>query len=339
MSVSAQWGVATATPRPALRAGATASLSVAALAAVGVAFAAPLTTSIVGLVAFGIVHNFFELRYVFGRFDGIVAGRLLRLLLAGITGIALLRLAPLGTWSQHGEILVGYGLVAAVLLSGVRLRPRLAIGGLLATATALAASSMFPAYHFVVLAHVHNVVPLVFLWEWSRRLPEGRPRNLFRALQVGWVVAVPSAILLGGADALLGSADAVPVFDVDVPAVLATYTPPAWQHGILPLRFLTAFAFLQTMHYIVWCWFLPRHARDAVTSFEGATRAGHLLRGWRMAAVAVVVAAFFALLFATDYASGRSLYGAVATYHAYLEFPILLALVLRIGARPLEEFS
>ena len=292
-----------------------------------------------GLVTFGIVHNFFELRYVMGRFDGIVVGRLLRLLLLGMTGIALLRLLPLGAWSQHGEIILGYALVTAVLLGALPRRPRLAIAGLAATAAALTASTLFPAYHFVVLAHLHNVVPLVFLWEWSRRLPHGSARTGFRAVQVAWVIALPAVILLGGFDALLNPAQAVPGFDVDVPAVLATVTPPAWRGGILPLRFLTAFALLQTMHYVVWCWFLPRHARDAVTSFESATRAGHLLRGWRLAAVAVVVAAFFALLFVTDYSAGRSLYGAVATYHAYLEFPILLALVLRIGARSFGDVT
>ena len=51
----------------------------------------------------------------------------------------------------------------------------------------------------------------------------------------------------------------------------------------------------------------------------------------------MVAGGFLAVLFVSDYFAGRALYGALATYHAYLEFPVLLALL--IGARgttPLE---
>ena len=34
------------------------------------------------------------------------------------------------------------------------------------------------------------------------------------------------------------------------------------------------------------------------------------------------------MLFLSDYFAGRALYGALATYHAYLEFPVLLALLM-----------
>jgi hypothetical protein len=34
------------------------------------------------------------------------------------------------------------------------------------------------------------------------------------------------------------------------------------------------------------------------------------------------------VLFLSDYFQGRALYGALATYHAYLEFPVLLALLM-----------
>lgn len=37
------------------------------------------------------------------------------------------------------------------------------------------------------------------------------------------------------------------------------------------------------------------------------------------------------MLFAADYAQGRTLYAALASYHAYLEFPVLLMLVLGLG--------
>ncbi len=45
---------------------------------------------------------------------------------------------------------------------------------LVTLALAAWASFSFPAYHFVVLTHLHNPVPLIFLWEWAGRIR--RPR-------------------------------------------------------------------------------------------------------------------------------------------------------------------
>ena len=44
-------------------------------------------------------------------------------------------------------------------------------------AVAAYASFCYPAYHFVVLTHLHNLVPLVFLWDWARRLPAADARR------------------------------------------------------------------------------------------------------------------------------------------------------------------
>ena len=85
------------------------------------------------------------------------------------------------------------------------------------------------------------------------------------------------------------------------------------------------FAFLQTMHYVVWVGFLPRFAPKAAAAFDARVP---WLRGRRAWAVGIVGGAFLAVRFITDYFQGRALYGAIATYHAYLEFPVLLALIL-----------
>jgi hypothetical protein len=129
-----------------------------------VALRAPLATMVLGLILFGVLHNVLELRYVAGRFAGVLRGQLLWTLVALVSGIVLCRLLGLRT----PEILLAY----AVLLAGARhalptwwFWP--AAGGL---AVAAAASLAWPAYHFVILTHLHNVVPLFFLWEWSRRL-------------------------------------------------------------------------------------------------------------------------------------------------------------------------
>ncbi|MFD0528307.1 hypothetical protein ACFQ1I_16495 [Kitasatospora arboriphila] len=105
-----------------------------------------------------------------------------------ITGIVVCRLLPPGPVPHAAEILLAYGLLAAACLQALRGRPAALAGAAMVLSAAAALSLSFPAYHFVVLAHLHNLVPLVFLWEWSRRLPRGRA--VFLAVQCGWVLAV-----------------------------------------------------------------------------------------------------------------------------------------------------
>ncbi|MEW1911798.1 hypothetical protein AB0442_25710 [Kitasatospora sp. NPDC085895] len=298
----------------------TAGFVLAAAIALAFALRAPAGLAVLGLATFGILHNVLELRYVAGRFGEVLAGRFLRLLLVLITGIVVCRLLPPGPVPHAAEILLAYGLLAAACLQALRGRPVALAGAAVVLSAAAALSLSFPAYHFVVLAHLHNLVPLVFLWEWSRRLPRGRA--VFLAVQCGWVLAVPALLLLGALDGVLAPADG------GVARLAAAYTPPAWLHTAAGLRFVAVFAFLQTMHYVVWVWFLPRHAPDAAVAFE---RRVPLLRGGRAWLLGAGAGAALAVLFATDWAQGKTLYAAVASYHAYLEFPVLLLLVARLA--------
>ena len=107
--------------------------------------------------------------------------------------------------------------------------------------------------------------------------------------------------------------------------MIAGAAPPDRPLEQIGLRFLVMFAFMQTMHYVVWVGFLPRFAPDAD---RGLRRARALAAGRRAWPVGLVGGAFLAVLFLSDYFQGRALYGALATYHAYLEFPVLLALLM-----------
>jgi hypothetical protein len=297
----------------------------AAVLALAAATRMPATTTVLGLALFGIVHNVLELRYVTGRFAEVLSGRFLRLLLALITGIALCRLIPAGTVSRSTEILLTYGLLGYACWHALRDRPGTltAAGALLVLAAT--ASLRFPAYHFVMLSHLHNLVPLVFLWEWSRTMTLGR--GLFLGTQLGWVLVIPSLLLSGLLDPWLGAGPSSVRAFTTPPAhtLAAAYTPPAWLDSAMALRFLAVFAFLQTMHYVVWVWFMPRYAPGATSAFE---RRVPVLGGWRAWAVGAAGATLLAVLFASDYASGKTIYAAVASYHAYLEFPVLLILIL-----------
>jgi hypothetical protein len=307
-----------------------AALGLAACGALALAVNAPIATTVLGLVLFGVLHNVLELRYVAGRFAAVLSGRFLVLLVALVSGIVACRVAALvvGAPARYAEIVIGYAVLAAAAAVARGPVRYLVLAGI---AVATVASLRWPAYHFVVLAHLHNLVPLVFLWEWSQRL---RRRALFRAVQVGWVLVVPALVLAGAADAWTGDLTATAF--VDEPArVVAVSAPPTAVDTVMGVRFLVVFAFLQTMHYAVWVWFLPRYAPDAAEAFE---RRVPVLTGPRVWALGVAGGALLAVLFAMDYRSGRSVYGALATYHAYLEFPVLLALLLgSTGGRNTNE--
>jgi len=299
-------------------------------AALATALRAPLATTVLGLIAFGVLHNVLELRYVTGRFAPVLTGRFLGGLLGLISAIVVCRIAGLyiGQPARYAEILLGYAVLAAGCAHALRGRWLAGAGAVLALAAAV--SLAWPGYHFVVLAHLHNVVPLFFLWEWSGRLRGGR--GWFRAVQLAWVLGVPALVLAGAADGLLTGFDATTVaaFAGDPARIVALSAPPG-SAAIIGARFLVVFAFLQTMHYFVWVWFLPRHAPDAARAF--ATRVPWL-RGGRAWALGVALGTVLAVLFVLDYASGRALYSAFASYHAYIEFPVLLALLLTFRSGP-----
>jgi hypothetical protein len=303
----------------------------AAVGAFGLAVNAPIATTVLGLIGFGVLHNVLELRYVAGRFASVLAGRFLLLLVALVSGIVVCRVAALvvGAPARYAEILIGYAVLAAAAVVAKGPVRYLVLAGI---AVAVGASVRWPAYHFVVLAHLHNVVPLVFLWDWARRLPTAAARTGFRAVQVGWVLVVPALILAGAADAWTGElAGGVAAFAGDPAKVVAVSAPPPTVDTVVGVRFLVVFAFLQTMHYVVWVWFLPRYAPDATEAFERRVPG---LRGSKIWVLGLGGGAVLAVMFAMDYWSGRSVYGALATYHAYLEFPVLLALLLAPGTVP-----
>lgn len=286
---------------------------ITATVALGIAVRAPLTTTVLGLIAFGVLHNVLEIRYVAGRFAQILTGRFLALLLIMITGIVGCRLAAgyVGEPARYAEIALGYLVLGCGCRYGLRgWRLVIALGVLAAAALV---SFTWPGYHFVVLTHLHNLVPLFFLWEWASRLPTPAGRWGFRLAQVGWILAVPAAIALRAVDALIR-------FSLGV------------VERFVGTRFLVVFAFMQTMHYIVWVAFLPRFAPEAAAAFE---RRMPWLRGWRAWALGLGGGAVLAVLFWSDYYQGKAFYGALASYHAYLEFPVLLALIT--GAGPLTR--
>lgn len=315
------------TPQPLPRAALL--LGLAAFAALTLALRLPIATSVIGLVLFGILHNVLELRYVTGQFAGVLAGRFLTICIAMITAVAACRLMPTSAWTRATEIVITYALISVAWWWARGAMSTVAVAfGFAGLTLAATASLTFPGFHFVMLAHLHNVVPLFFLWEWSRRFERGR--TAFRVVNLVWVFAVPALLLAGAFDAYLRATSVTlggfGAFDAQ--RLSAAYTPSPWLETQFALRFLAVFAFMQTMHYVVWVYVLPRYAPDAARAFEARVP---WLVGGRAWALGIGGGLVLLALFAHDWATGKAAYASIASYHAYLEFPVLIALLLGLS--------
>jgi hypothetical protein len=292
-------------------------LALVAAAALPLALVNPVAASIGALALFGLAHTFLELRWVLARFQPIFTPAFLAATgsLATVIAVARLTGAP-----KQVEIAAGFGIVAVGLAHAGR-TGRIPPTSVLVAASALTAAAALslrtPGMYGIVLAHLHNVVTAMLVWQWSKGRPGFRP-----ALLTAYAL-VPAAVLLGACDALLPA----PAQPTGAAKLLAgSIVPPQHLGSAMGVRIVAVFAFLQLVHYGIWCWLLPRRSapKPARTSARATTKTPWL-------AVAVVATGLLALVFRTDYATGRTLYGSLATYHAYLELPVVL--VLLGGAR------
>jgi hypothetical protein len=248
--------------------------------------------------------------------------------LVGLTAIVLLRLAPLGLLGRPAEIVATYGLLGAVLVLRLGYRPFALASALLVLLLATATSLAFPDYHFVAITHLHNVLPLVFLWEWTKGTGAAGAGRAFRLLNLTWAVLLPMLILAGafGHPAMLDPTWATSIVG-DVDSFVRTLVPPGGDSEAGG-RLLSVFALLQLMHYYVWCRFFPSVGTAEAARFNQTMRDLRLPSGRRLTGLVLLLAAATLLLMWTDFWWGRSLYGALAGYHAYLEYALLLLFVL-----------
>ena len=299
-------------------------MAVAAVVVLAISASAPMAALVIGVILFGVLHNVLELRYVLGRFSGVLGRRFLELFGLLVSGVVVFRLLSgvLVRPSEVAEVVLGFvvlGLGAYHALDG---RRRVVAWAVLAPAAV--ASLLRPDAFVWVLALLHLVVTVVFLWDWSSRLTVGR--GLFRSVQLAWALAVPVVLLTGAADRWLGlGAEAVRNLVGDGQSVLAAAAPPGQNDSPLGLRFLVVVAFLQTMHYVVWVAFMPRMAPDVSAAFEARLP---WLTGPRVWAAGFIGGAVLAVLFVFDFAHTDTLYHALSSYHEYLELPILLVLLV-----------
>jgi hypothetical protein len=287
---------------------------------------APLLTYAVSLGLFGVPHVVVELRYVDRAFAPRLDLRLIAGVLAGLAMIALVRAAGifgLGAFSHRVqlELVVGTLLVALVVGFAGRGATRATVGAVLVVLALGAGAFLAPVTTLVVLAFAHNLTPLGFLADGLR----GRARTpgLVAALVV--FVVVPVAIASGS----LGSAVGPWAFDPEGPAGigpleqhLGVFVPPALLTEDIAFDLFRAAAYLQCMHYAVVLHVLPRLAGDPPAEERVAPQ---LLDRLGQGAPVTILGAASAVAFVLAFGETRALYGVVASVHAWVEIPVLLA--------------
>ena len=246
-------------------------------------------------------------------------------LLVPLTVIAAVRLAQLGPKGTRIEAALALALVVGAWAWCTRGRwAACAIGALAVVGVAVPALRR-PELYAVAVAQLHNLTPVAFLWEWSRGRGSLRGRVVFRAAQLGWAVVIPAIVLVGTFDRD-GWGWSVWTGDRSAAKVAAVYSPAGWGSE-WSLRFLIVFCFGQLMHYAIWCGFFPVVARAEHVRAGGVGPFGRFLRPRVFVPCVLAGGVLIGLLQLVSGPNGRRIYAAVASYHAYLEYP-LLALML-----------
>lgn len=297
-----------------------AGLAVAAAAAAVLAVAAPYPVAAFGVALLGPLHVLLAVRYLTGRVSGAVRGPAARLLVAAVAAMALVRAfavvdPPVG---QLLETAGGVAVLSVAMLWGLRgawrslaLLPLLLLG-----AGALAQTS----WYWFALTHAHNLVPLVFLWDWARRYAPAT-RWAFTGACAALMLGFPVAVLVGLVDPSLGTASAGLVAGFADPLSLVAGVS---HHGMgheLSARLFAAFVFLQLFHYALWVGFFQLRGRvEAVRSPLPSGRRFWLLAGG--------VTLLCWVGYAVGYADGRALYAVLGALNVALEQPIAVWLLL-----------
>jgi hypothetical protein len=211
----------------------------------------PVPLAVGAVAVFGVAHLGLETRYVIGRFSPSVPWRGLAWLLLPLTLIAVVRLAQLGPAGTRLEATIAFSLVAGAWAWAVRGRRAAVAIGLLALAGLAVPAMRRPELYAMAVAHLHNLTPVAFLWEWSRDRGTRLGRTLFRTAQLGWAAVIPIVVFAGAFDHegwgwSAWSGDRAPA------QIAAVYSPTGWG-GQWPLRFLIVFCFGQLMHSCLVC--------------------------------------------------------------------------------------
>ena len=296
------------------------------------AIIAPLACYTLALALFGLPHVLSELRYVDRRFSRRLDSNLLVRIGAVLVAVVAVRTgtvfhlipAEVGVPAE----LAGVAVLALASAGGRSRRTvlALAVATIIGTATLLA-----PFGTATSLSILHNLTPLGLLWQLA---PQDR-RTRATALAALPLLAIPLLVATGlprlalqGLDINSDPLGAWPLADH-----LYVYVPAVLSHSTHAIDLFTASVVAQGGHYLAVIVILPLLMQRLDPGCAGLVA---WPKGWSFAAVCTVACAVSLAVFAEGFANARLLYGIAASFHAWLEVPILI-LALTGSAQPVSS--
>jgi hypothetical protein len=303
-------------------------VSVHAVVAFALAVYLPLLLLVLGPVLLGVAHVAADVRHLVLRRElprwwkaavAVGCALLIALRVVDVRGASIVRLemATVAVW-------LVVAVVSGADVAGSRAR---ALVGLVVVGALGAVAVRWPHATWFAFVHVHNLVALaIWLVLFRKKLS---------------AIAIPAGIITLGAVLLLSGA-MVPVtwqvgnrelFGVHLLNTVDWIAPMVSTR--LGIALVTSFAFLQSVHYLVWLVAIPQDdvRGEGTPTFRMSARAWMRDFGsWGMLAIALAAGAVLAGAL-VDVLRTRALYLSLAMFHGYMELALLAYFLARGRAR------
>ena len=302
------------------------SLTLSITAAFVLAALAPLELLALGPLVLGVPHLAADVRYL------VIRPGLHRRPVFWLAVVAPLVLLGATTSSWLGFLAV---LGAALTLPGAW-SPRRALVITTALVVTLVAWWL-PRTVGPVMAHLHNVIAVLFFLAWPALTGRQRALGWHRVPLVLFALAT-LAIFSGAIDPLAHHIGAIATSD-GLGTPLATHEAvlsPSWLDApTLGLRLVLFFAFAQSVHYGVWLRAVPEEDRERATprTFRASLAALRDEGSLPVIAVFAILGAGLGIWAIVDLYEARIGYLRGALFHGYLELAVAAAVLSTRGAR------
>jgi hypothetical protein len=303
-----------------------AALLASAVVLTAVAISQPFAVNVIGVMVLGSAHVLCALRYLAGRISDAVTETTGWLLVVIVATMALVRVVTALSPGLGHRLELGGSMAILATALWIGLTGRLRYLVIVPVAVIGIAAFLELPWYWHLLTHAHNLVPLIFLWDWARRRRPGSGLA-FTAINLSWALVVPAVILAGVVDPLINAVPPPFITTLADPAFVLASAAQPHSSPEMAVRFLVVFSYLQAMHYVIWMVFFQIAGRSEISRLASRFP---IARGRWFWLLAVAVSLLIWLVYALGYYDGRAVYGIVGAANVYLEQPIAVWLLLTV---------
>jgi len=291
---------------------------------VAAALIEPLAAYTLSLALFGLPHVLSELRYVDRRFGRRLSRQILLPMavllpvIIGLRALTVFHLIP----AETGFVAELSGVVLLALLSAQGFARQKILGVAVAGSLGLA-TFIAPFTTAVSLSILHNLTPLGFLWQIAPPHRRIGVMSLASSIFIGLPLLVATGIPRHLIGSLFGEAARIdPLGAGPLAEHLFVYIPQLLLDSQHAVDFFSACVVAQGAHYMAVILILPLALRRIDPEARGLLR---WPKGVWFAGLCAAASMFFLVRSLGGFAEARSLYGIIASLHAWLEIPVLIA--------------